>query len=113
MNVIRSYRLFTRMQMVKEKRSPKIPRSTRELRERSYDREIVLDHSGNPAGDNKKGPYIDVSTRIPQVPSPRRAQEENDGRILFEDMNAVGNMPREAIHEEFNKYHPERLLGED
>ncbi len=60
--------------------------------------------SGTPKQSMAGDGYDDVSTRIPQIPNPRRAQEENDACILHNDMQAVGNMPRNAIHREFNKY---------
>ncbi len=61
----------------------------------------------------KNSGFKDVSTRLVQNPDPRRYQEEEDGRILHNDLRAVGNMPPAAINREFNKYHPEHMFEED
>jgi len=95
------------------RRSPEVPESMKAVVENRYDRLRILARKGDVSGSHKKDPFTDVSIRIPQVPSTRRAQEINDSRILFADHEAFANLPREAIHTEFNKYHPERIFGED
>lgn len=60
----------------------------------------------------KKSGYKDVSVRIPQIPNPRRAQEDEDARILMSDHNAMSNLPTQPIHKEFNKYQQPHVFGE-
>ena len=55
----------------------------------------------------------DVSSRIPQCPNPRRAQEYEDAMMLHNDESKMSNLPSEPINKEFNKYHPEHMFGED